>query len=287
VAESKDFQDGSDTRIPTTPHASGERVRDFPPERALELLRWLVRRSCRTAGVALAEGFVRRREESDPPPPLTQMLRGGQGGEVRLKVYLSMSLLAVKPPYDIAPVPARVWAEALGLPDPERNGARRVNDAIDWLAANDFIRSERRRGTPGAVILLSQLGDGEAYVRPVARGRYVKVPLGMWEEGWIVRLSGTALGLLIVLLDMQSGRSNMQWISPSMARRRYGLSPDTWTKGVKELTSLELLTVSKKPQGDFFDYRRLRNAYWVNEEAVAGFPDTRGRPRRTRPRSAS
>lgn len=238
------------------------------------MLNWLVDRSSRTAGVPFGQDFIRRPREagpSDPPPPLTRLLRGGQGGEVRLKLYLTMSLLAVRSPYDIAtPVPARSWAEALGLPDSGRNGARRVNDAMDWLAEHKFIISERRQGAPGAVRLLSQSGDGSPFTRPIGAARYVQLPLGLWRLGWIVRLSGTALVLLIVLLDMQSGRSGPQWVSPAQARVRYDLSPDTWTKGTHELVQFGLLTVSKKLQGDFFDYRRTRNAYWVNEDVLQG-----------------
>jgi len=211
-------------------------------------------------------------------------MRGGQGGEVRLKLLLTMSLLAVSPPYDIRPVPARSWAEALGVDDPERNGARRVNDAIDWLAEHKLIVSERRRGTPGAVRLLSQSGDGGPYTRPITSGRYVRLPLGLWDQGWIVRLSGAALTMLIVLLDMQGGRAQPQWISPTQVRNRYDLSPDTWSKGVRELQAHGLVSVSKRSQGDIFDYRRLRNAYWVNEEKLQGAePASNRTTRRRRP----
>jgi hypothetical protein len=133
---------------------------------------------------------------------------------------------------------ARSWAAALDLDDPTRNGARRVSDAIDWLAGHKLLVAERRQGAPGTVRLLSQDGSGAPYVRPTPQGRYVRLPLGMWEEGWIVRLSGTALTLLIVLLDLQGGRATPQWISPAQARRRYDLSPDTWAKGLRELRAL-------------------------------------------------
>jgi hypothetical protein len=85
-------------------------------------------------------------------------------------------------------------------------------------------------------------------------------------------MSGTALALLIVLLDMQGGRARRTWIAPGKSRQRYDLSADTWTKGVRELTMLGLLSLSKMPQGDIFDYRRLRNAYWLNEAALEGSP---------------
>lgn len=115
--------------------------------------------------------------------------------------------------------------------------------------------------------------------------RYVRLPLRLWEQGWIARLSGSALGLLVILLDMQGGRARRSWISPTKARERYDLSPDTWTKGVRELTTLGLVSVSKIPQGDVFDYRRMRNSYWANEEMLH-FEATSGR-RRARPASGN
>ena len=258
-------------------------MRPVPSDQALHLLNWLVKRSRRTTGLGLAEAFVRRTDATDPPPPLAQLMRGGQGGEVRLKLYLTMSLLAVSPPYDIPPVPARAWAEALELADPGRNGARRVNDALIWLDRHKFVESEGRRGTPGPVRLLSQSGTGEPYTRPAGGGRYVRLPLGVWQDGWIVGLSGSALTMLIILLDLQGGRAQPSWVSPSVARRRYDLSPETWSKGTRELVGLNLLTVTKMPQGDVFDYRRVRNAYWVEEEALLGtVPEGAGPAQRRR-----
>jgi hypothetical protein len=275
-------------RISRTPGRAVKKVirlRPLPSDDALRMLRALVRRSQRSTGVPFAEPFIRREDASDPPPPLARLLRGGQGGEVRLKLYLTMSLLAVSPPFDIGPIPARSWAEALGFDDPRRNGARRVSDAIDWLAGHKFLIAERRQGTPGSVRLLSQDGLGGLYKRPTPSGRYVRLPLGLWDDGWIVRLSGTALALLIVLLDLQGGRAQPQWISPASARRRYDLSPDTWTKGLKELKALDLVSVSRRTQGDIFDYRRMRNAYWMDEEKLGGADTRSSRPRRRRTRS--
>jgi len=214
-------------------------------------------------------------------------MRGGQGGEVRLKLYVTMSLLAVRAPFDLPAIAARSWAEALDLPDPDRNGARRVTDAIDWLAENKLLAAERHQGAPSPVRLLSQDGLGNPYTRPTPAGRYVRLGLGLWYHGWVVRLSGTGLALMIVLLDLQGGRARPQWISPAQARRRYDLSPDTWTKALKELQQLELVKVTRQIQGDFFDYRRMRNAYWVDEDKLRA-PDealgTRRRRRQARPR---
>lgn len=279
-------------RIPTTPLTPARaakkvhRLRPEPSHEALRILRDLVKRSKRSTGVPFAQAFLRRASASDPPPPLTRLMRGGQGGEVRLKLFLSISLLAVQTPYDLPAIAARSWAEALDLPDPERNGARRVSDAIDWLADNKLIVAEQRQGAASTVRLLSQDGLGNPYVRPTPANRYVRLGLGLWYHGWILRLSGAGLTLLIILLDIQGGRAKPQWISPAQARRRYDLSPDTWTKGLKELQALELITISRQAQGDFFDHRRMRNAYWVDEHKLRAPDEALGTRRggRRRPR---
>jgi hypothetical protein len=44
-------------------------------------------------------------------------MRGGRGGEVRLKLYFCLTLIATKPPHKIRErTPARTWAEMLALP---------------------------------------------------------------------------------------------------------------------------------------------------------------------------
>ena len=276
---------------PRTSRPTGKNVSSphpMPSDEVLDMLRSLVRKSQRTAGVPLSPSFVRRSDTSDVAPPLALLLRGGQGGAVRLKLYLTMALLAVSSPFDIRdPVPARSWATALALDDPERSGARRVGDAINWLAAHRFLVTERRQGTPGSIRLLNQDLSGGPYVRPTPGSRYVQLPLGLWDQGWIVRLSGTAMALLVVLLDLQGGRAKPQWISPAQARRRYDLSPDTWTKGLKELKAAELVTVSRRAQGEIFDYQRMRNTYWIHEEKLQGLPTPTTRVRRRVPRGTA
>lgn len=281
---------------PRTPGASATKVPDPLPEETKRLLRWLVQRSGRVSGLPLGEPFLRSDERlSAYGPPVARMLRGGRSGEVRLKLYLSMSLLATRAPYDVSHIPARAWAQILNLADPTTNGARRVNEAIAWLDTNHFVRAKRGRGAPGTIVMLHQSGSGADYVRP--GGRWVQVPLGFWENGWIVHLGGTAVALLLILLDLQGGRQVSQSIVPSEARARYGLSPDTWTKGTKELQDLGLLRIGKAPQGDVWDFRRLRNTYWVYEDRLRLPPGAEAediskrsgepRPRRRRRRRVS
>jgi hypothetical protein len=81
-------------------------------------------------------------------------------------------------------VPARAWAETLDLDDPAGLGARRVSDALQWLARSQFVRLESRRGSPPAVTLLRF---------PAARysTRGIQGELGIaWDCQWPLLLLG-------------------------------------------------------------------------------------------------
>lgn len=174
-----------------------------------DMLHQLVERSKRSSGIQIPIGFVRAQGYT-ARPPLARMLRdgsgnrGGRGGAVRLKLYLCLNLLAAHAPYNIRQVPNRAWAETLALPDPEALGARRIGDALVWLDEAQMISLQRQRGTAPVVTLLDPTGTGHKYAR---YNRYVRVPLGFWREQWITHLSGAAVALLIILLDLQGARN--------------------------------------------------------------------------------
>jgi len=238
-------------------------------------LRQAVDRSKRRNGVNLPIGFVR----SEQKPPLAQLLQGGRGGEVRLKLYLCLSLLATAHPYDIGkPIRSSWWAEALGLPDPETAGARRISDALDWLDRHKLIRLVRRPGRPSTVVLLDPRGGGGAYrtTSEAKERRYVQVPLGLWRQEWIVVLSGSALALLLVLLELQGGETDAN-NPPFLATGRheqYGLSEDTWTRASKQLQEHKLLSAGSVLEGRDLDMRRRRNTYWVDQGRLDETPDS-------------
>lgn len=198
-----------------------------------------------------------------PSTPLVSMLRGGQGGEIRLKLYLCVTLLASHPPFDIdRPIAGRVWAEMLGLPDPEIKGARRVADALAWLDEHKYVELQRRGGMPPRITLLNPIGDGTPYARPTMP--YIQVPIDFWEEQWITQLSGTATALLIILLDLVGGkkRAPTQSLSPEQ-RRQYALSSDSWTRATAELADVGLIRVGREASGPDLEWRRARNTYTV------------------------
>ena len=196
--------------------------------------------------------------------PLAQLIRGGHGGEVRLKLYMTMTMFATRAPHDIKNVPGRFWASALRLADPETNGARRIADGLNSLEAAKLIRLARHPGLPPTVTLLHPTGSGKAYSW---RGKWwINIPVGFWTNGWICQLSAGAVALLFVTRDMRSDRKENQphpWLS-GFDR----ISDDTWTRARAELEGLGLLTVSRIPQGRDFDYRRMRNTYWLHVERL-------------------
>lgn len=228
------------------------------------LLNWAAGASKR-AVVPFATEFIRR--DDSRSPPLARLLRagGGRGGEVSLKLYLTMNLFAAHSPFDIRPLPARVWSEMLGLPKPETNGARRINEALTHLEQQKLIRlSERRQGKPAKAQLLSHTGSGEQYSRPTRH--YANLPVRFWQNCWIVTLSGRAIALLLVLLDLQRGKDRAEgaWIRPDKARRYYGLSEDTWSRAVKELSEAGIVSVTREKHGERWEWVRMRNKYRVD-----------------------
>lgn len=227
------------------------------------------------------------RPDVSRPTPLARLLRGGRGGSVRLKLYLSMIWLASAPPHDVA-YPARAWATLLDLPDPDKAGARRVNDSVAWLEAHDFVTVETVPGHPNRVTLLDESGTGRRYLVPGAaynrarqkkadagqmeRHRYVQLPSDFWTSGWLATLSGPAVAMLLVLLAERSSDAADQdlWFSPGVADKRYSLSEDTRSAGLNELRRASLIVVRRKPiSNDVFDFRRFRNVYQFDPSALS------------------
>jgi hypothetical protein len=224
-----------------------------------------VDKSKRSGNVQFPLSFVLAPEGEDRTP-LSRLIQGGRGGEVRLKLYLTIAMMATRRPYDIhqAPNPTR-WAEVLALP-PD-TGPRRISSNLKWLADHQYIMLEPRPGRPAKIYLLDPGLSGARYVRPAEQrgtARYLGVPFELWHNGWILSLSATALALLLVLIEHQGGYQTQARYVIRQRRDRYGLSPDTWTLARKELEKHHLLAVGRTPQGSEFDYRRMRNTYRVD-----------------------
>lgn len=281
------------TTAATARRRSSETPRD-PRPIALEYARDAARR-IRSRPAPVRVGFIERLKPSDPDPPLAQILRGGQGGAVRLKVLLSLLWFSVRFPHETN-YPSRGWASLLDLDEPETNGARRVNAAISWLANHRYLRITPNPGAPSTIYLRDERGLGIPYRLPakvikdlketnerISRDEYwVQLPASFWTNGWIGILSGAAVAMLLVMLDEAagSGQTTGLWHSPRMARERFGLSQDTRTDGLLELEACGILDMRRSPVSPgVFDYRRLRNVYDLHLEQLEVSPGT-PRPRK-------
>jgi len=202
---------------------------------------------------------------------LARLVQGGRGGEVRLKLYLTITLMATKRPYDLQrpPSPQR-WAALLALTG--HSTSRRVSSNLRWLHLNKFIELTPRAGRLPLITLIDPIAGTGPYVRPIEQSlRYIGLPLGLWSEGWILELSPTALALLMIIRDVQEGRSEARYAS-QQDRDAYHLSSDTWTRASRELVQHELLDIRRVPQGGEFDYQRMRNLYSVNTDRLMSPP---------------
>jgi len=235
----------------------------------------------------LRRAFAERPDNIDKPTPLARMLRGGRGGSVRLRLYLSFLWLGAAPPHELT-YPARAWAELLDLDDPSGAGARRIADAVRWLEKNKFIEVTNRSGAPNVVRLLDDAGREKPYETPGTafnrlRGkkpeaaqihRYIQLPPELWTSGWMAVLSPAALAMLIVL-RVQVGAKDPDteevWISPEYADKAFLLAEETRTRGVRELQRAGLVTIRRRQlvATDSFDFRRFRNVYQLHLGALA------------------
>lgn len=244
---------------------------------SIETARLLDERVDRVA-VPIRTAFVVS-EHAGSPPPMTTLLRGGRGGEVKIQLLLSMIWVAAKAPYDVT-FPSRVWAGLLGLEEPERGGAARVNAAIRRLVESDYVEKVQRPGMPSRVMLLEETGSGQSYTHPGShwdtnntpsvkvedRPRYLQVPKEFWTQGWISVLSGAATAMYLALIEQTRGKKYEDiWFSPAVAAKRYGLTDVTRQKGLRQLELCGLISVERKAiSRASFDVNRFRNTYSID-----------------------
>jgi hypothetical protein len=274
-----------------------KRTRDDPPRHPSPAALALLRRANERVKGRSADGrhtpvrhaFVERASHSDNhDPPAANLLRASKGGALRLKLYLALLWQAGGgDERHAATWPARAWAELLDLPDPEGHGDRRIRDAIRALERAQLLKATREPGRPIMLTLLRDDGTANPYVHPgeVASaakkqgavdlsGLYVQLPPGFWTKGWAITLSGPGTVMLLVMQVLtKNGLRKGQWISPKQARSRFGLSEDTWTRGVAELRRHGLLETRKKPVSEDFGWRRVRNTYTLNCARLDTGPD--------------
>lgn len=270
-----------------------------PSTTAIAAAKTVERRLAARTAAPVRRQFVERMSPTAADPPLARMLRGGRGGAVRLKLELSFLWFAAKEPYKLT-YPARAWATLLDLPDPNGNGARRINDAVLWLEEQGFIKVAGQPGQPNEITMLNEVGDRTAYELPgqaynrlrstpsaAEAHRYFQLPNSLWTSGWLQVLSGAGLAMLLALYTELGRRDPLTtdlWFSPSQADMRFALSEDTRSKGLRELRSAGLVNASRRSiSPDTFDFRRLRNVYQLNAARLdqPAFMPEKGDPQRT------
>ncbi|WP_435256175.1 hypothetical protein [Streptomyces althioticus] len=245
----------------------------------------------------LRYSFVQRARPDDPPPPLTRMLRGGRGGQVRLKLYLSYLWMQKEDTAQGLTFTSRAWATLLDLRDPATAGARRISDAQAWLAENRFIEVTSQMGRPNQIVVLNENGTGEPYVAPGAAARkeaaesdlgailhrYIQIPRTFWTNGYLTMLSGAGVAMFLVLLCERGPASDGEalWFSPKDAERRFALSEDTRSKGLRELADAGLVRTRRRPINPTdFEVVHVRNVHYLDLEHLNETAVMKPRPRR-------
>ena len=244
----------------------------------------------------IRHGFIRLPRDlelaagDDLKPPLATLL-GASRGAMRLTLYLALLWMAgggeKKKGHQVG-FPARAFAELLGLDDPDGSGQRRVREALKVFADEKLVTLADRPGHPKMISLLREDGSEEAYDRPGDHfdknrdpadaddsvHRFIQLAPEFWTEGWAQVLSAPGVAMLLVLLLITgNGREKNKWVSMS-ERRLYGLSDDTWTRGIAELTGYGILAVRRQPVSpDAFAWKRVRNTYSLIPERLDRRPD--------------
>ncbi|MGF0320942.1 hypothetical protein [Nocardia fluminea] len=257
---------------------------------SLEAARALATSSGRRVDTPVRKSFVRPMiEAAGPKAPLAQIYSGGRGGTVAVKVFLALLWKCSAAPF-CTDKPARAWATLLDLDDPTGLGARRVKDALRTLERAKLIEMKPQPGLPNLVTLRDESGLGIDYEAPstayskaqrfrakqpvLASNTYFKVPRGLWTTGYIQKLSGPALVMLLILLAEQAGTGGEVWFSTEEFPRRYNVSHKTRAAGTKELIKKGLLTVESRSLAAWsgasvFDTQRYRKVYRLTPLAQA------------------
>lgn len=205
--------------------------------------------------------------------------RGGRSGFISIKVLLTIIWKTSKPPFETV-MTAPAIAELLDLPDPTGKGARRVRDSLKQLADANLILLAHRPGTSPIIHLLNETGNGNDYTLPSSSyvqarikkpnqdpvtdpNLYFQLPSELWTEGFMQKLKGPGLVMLLILLAEQANKKPV-WFSGEEFSDRYRISPSTRTKGTQELLDLDTLirnSVALPPNWGASSFEKKRRRY--------------------------
>ena len=181
-------------------------------------------------------------------------------------MYLTLAMLATREPRHVRPYPAATYARMLDLDDPDGQGPRRVNQAQRWLRDAGYIQ-RIENGTHPPLITVLPVAAQEDW-----GGRWITVPIELWSNGGIHVLSGRALAVYVVLRDLTGGRSGGA-TADGRRKRQYGLSDETWARGVRELQAQGLAVTERiVDRPDAFARGQLRVKYELVPDALRRLP---------------
>ncbi|WP_419915882.1 hypothetical protein [Candidatus Poriferisodalis sp.] len=200
---------------------------------------------------------------------------GGRGGDVRLKLYLSLLWASPGGEHDTKFV-ATDWAQLLGLPQFATKGKRRVYEALSWLAAQGFIEKEERPGLPSRVTVLHESGSGERYSKPssqAAKGgepTYRRLQSAWWTKAWMAATSGRALAFWLILMDESNNdaKTDAVWLSESQTSSKYAVSPYLRQRAMRELKHFDLITTRRQFTREAFGVTSSRTSIRVHVEEL-------------------
>jgi hypothetical protein len=252
--------------------------------------------------VPIRNAFVRN-DDPDEDAPLTKLVSGGggRGAAVPVMLYVALIWKCAKKPFDVK-LPARKWAELLGLPDPSGKGARRIANALQTLEGLRLIKLDKVHGEPSKVTLLDESGDGSGYEIPstaysqggLKRDLYFKVSSSLWTSGEFQQLSAAGLAMLLILLEEGGHKPNESpfikvmhsvpqgrevWFTTENFPARFGISASMRSRGTKELEKAHLLNTKRRPVGPpgtlvSFTTEKLRKVYILQGKAVVEDKET-------------
>jgi hypothetical protein len=186
------------------------------------------------------------------------------------------------------------YAKLLGLPSPKTSGAARVRRSLGELASSKLIWLDRSNGVTPRTQMRREDGSGGPYKLPVkkravvtddgttelrAEGKFVTLPAAFFTNGWGAALTARAIAtLLVVLVQNDLEPDKPVFIAPSIRTDRFGMSEDSFLRGVAELTHHGVLHHESAPvQRDWSTSRgRVRHAFVPVLTALGNRPALEG-----------
>lgn len=193
--------------------------------------------------------------------PLVEMGigNGGSGGEIRLKLWLTLMAQfdSTNPWVDLGRFSAPLLARVFGLDEDPEKGAEAVRRAYRWLISENFVvldgtrlkPSGRVRVTTEAALFLPDTYREVVRVVPAGKAEeppypefprykdsYFRVPIALWSQGWMGYLRSSELMVLMILCKLNENKGDKEIEVRAKTRlQRFGLSDVMWRQGATGL----------------------------------------------------